>query len=104
MRNGDRAKPKNEGALNKRFSGMTESIGPMCHHIFLPLVRYPAFRSGRYQGIGHAGKNMPCPSSAMSSGRLFLDGLLASIARLRFTGIISLKRLPPRMKSFIIER
>jgi hypothetical protein len=33
----------------------------------------PAFRSGRCQGIGHAGKNMPCPSSAMSSGRLFLD-------------------------------
>jgi hypothetical protein len=29
----------------------------------------------------------------MSSGRLFLDGLLASIARLRFTGTISLKRL-----------
>jgi hypothetical protein len=26
----------------------------------------------------------------MSSGRLFLNGLLASIARLRFTGIISL--------------
>jgi hypothetical protein len=32
----------------------------------------------------------------MSSGRLFLDGLLASIARLRFTGIISLKPLPLR--------
>jgi hypothetical protein len=34
----------------------------------------------------------------MSSGRLFLDGLLASIARLRFTGIISLKLLPPQME------
>jgi len=33
----------------------------------------PAFRSGRCQGIGHAGKHMPFPSSAMSSGRLFLD-------------------------------
>src|SRR5437773_2229147 len=33
----------------------------------------PAFRSGRCQGIGQAGKNLPCPSSAMSSGRLFLD-------------------------------
>jgi hypothetical protein len=40
----------------------------------------------------------------MSSGRLFLDGLLASIARLRFTGIISLKRLPYRMEELIIER
>jgi hypothetical protein len=58
----------------------------------------PAFRSGRCQGIGHAGKHMPCPSSAMSSGRLFLDGLLASIARLRFTGITSLKSLPLRRK------
>jgi len=65
----------------------------MCPHLFLPLG-VPAFRSGRCQGIGHAGKHMPCPSSAMSSGRLFLDGLLASIARLRFTGIIRLKLLP----------
>jgi hypothetical protein len=40
----------------------------------------------------------------MSSGRLFLDGLLASIARLRFTGIISLNLLPFRGKEFIIER
>jgi hypothetical protein len=32
----------------------------------------------------------------MSSGRLFLGGLLASIARFRFTGIISLKLLPLR--------
>jgi hypothetical protein len=47
---------------------------------------------------------MPCPSFAMSSGRLFLNGLLASIARLRFTGKISLKLLPFRMESFIIER
>ena len=104
MKNGTEQKPKNEGALETRFSGMTESIGPICHHIALPLARYPASRSGRHQGIGHGGKNMPCPSSAMSSGRLFLDGLLASIARLRFTGIISLKRLPLRMESFIIER
>jgi hypothetical protein len=40
----------------------------------------------------------------MSSGRLFLDGSLDSVARLRFTGFISLKRLPPRLESFIIER
>jgi hypothetical protein len=39
----------------------------------------------------------------MSSGRLFLNGLLASSARLRFTGTISLKRLQQRMESFIIE-
>jgi hypothetical protein len=40
----------------------------------------------------------------MSPGRLFLDGLLASIARLRFTGIISLKLLPYRTEEFIIKR
>ena len=33
----------------------------------------PAFRSGRCQGIEQAGKHMLFPSSAMSSGRLFLD-------------------------------
>ena len=32
------------------------------------------------------GDHTPCSSSAMSSDRLFLGGLLASIARLRFTG------------------
>jgi hypothetical protein len=69
----------------------------MSSHLFNPGPR-PAFRSGRCQGIGHTGKHVPCPSSAMSSGRLFLDGLLASIARLRFTGIISLEPLPLRRK------
>jgi hypothetical protein len=87
------APTKCEGALGKRFQGMAESIGPMYRHIFLPPgpSRFP---SGGSRGIGHAGKNMSCPSSAMSSGRLFLDGALASVARLRFTGIISLKELP----------
>jgi hypothetical protein len=40
----------------------------------------------------------------MSSGRLFLNGLLASIARLRFTGIIRIKPLRQRTEAFIIER
>jgi hypothetical protein len=40
----------------------------------------------------------------MSSGRLFLNGLLASIARLRFTGTISLQGLPLQTEAFIIER
>jgi hypothetical protein len=51
-----------------------------------------------------AGRKHALPIVAMSSGRLFLSGLLASIARLRFTGIISLKLLPSRRKEFIIER
>jgi hypothetical protein len=76
----------------------------MCYHIFYPRAVVPAFRSGRYRGIGDAGKNVPCPSFAMSSGRLFLNGLLASIARLRFTDSTRLNLLPLRMESFIIER
>ena len=37
------------------------------------LGRGAAFRSVPGQAIGRAGKNTPFPSSAMSSGRLFLD-------------------------------
>jgi hypothetical protein len=40
----------------------------------------------------------------MSSGRLFLDGVLASIARLRVTSITSLNLLLHRLESFTIER
>ena len=93
---------KNEGAPRMRFlrnDGIYRS--DVSSHL-VNLGRGSASRSGPGQVIGHAGKNMPCPSSAMSSGRLFLDGALASVARLRFTGIISLKLLPPRMESFII--
>jgi hypothetical protein len=95
---------KREGALGMRFarhSGIYRS--DVSFLLFTPGA-CPAFRSGRCQGLGHTGKIMPCPSFAMSSGRLFLDGLLASIARLRFTGSISIKRLPHRMECFTIKR
>jgi hypothetical protein len=39
----------------------------------------------------------------MSSGRLFLDGLLASIARLRFTGIFRIILTRFRRARIIIE-
>jgi hypothetical protein len=94
---------KSEGALRMRFFRHAESIGPMCHYSFYPWP-VSRFRTGRRQGIGHAGKNMPCPSFAMSSGRLFLNGLHACIARLRFTGFIRLKRLPIQREAFIIEQ
>ena len=62
-----------EGALVKRISRQYgRNRFDVSSHL-LPLGRGSRFRSGRCQGIGHAGKNMPCPSSAMSSGRLFLD-------------------------------
>jgi hypothetical protein len=95
---------KNEGALRKRFfrhGGIYRS--DVSSLLFNPGP-CPAFRTGRRQVIGHAGKNMPCPSSAMSSGRLFLNGLVATIARLRFTGLIRIKLLPHRREAFIIER
>ena len=99
---------KNEGALRMRLGGMTESIGPM-------------WRQNQTQTLGtgpnclppvgpatqvkeRVGRTTLFSSSAMSSGRLFLDGLLASIARLRFTSIIRLKLLPLRMEIIIIER
>ena len=89
---------KNEGALRMRFLRHDGIYRSDVSSLLLTLGRGPASRSGRCQAIGRAGKNTPCPSSAMSSGRLFLDGLLASIARLRFTGIISIKLLPHRME------
>lgn len=95
---------KDEGALKTRFlrQGGIYRSDVSFHRV--NLGQSAAYRSGPSQAIGRAGRNTPCPSSAMSSGRLFLDGLLASIARFRFTGIISIKLLPPRMESFIIER
>jgi hypothetical protein len=45
-----------------------------------------------------------CPSSAMSSGRLFLGRLLASIAHLRFPGICELTMIAPGKKITTIER
>jgi hypothetical protein len=89
---------KNEGALAKRFlrhDGIYRS--DVSFPLFTPGA-CPAFRPGRCQGIGHTGKNMPCPSSAMSSVRLFLGGLLASIARFRFTGMIRIRLLLHRME------
>src|SRR5215212_8372416 len=53
---------------------MTESIVPMLSLLLFTPGACPAFRSGRCQGIGHTGKNMPSPSVQMSSGRLFLTG------------------------------
>ena len=87
---------KSEGALARRF---IRHDGIYRSDVSLLLVnpgRVPASRSGPGQAIERAGRNTLCPSSAMSSGRLFLGGLLASIARLRFTGMISIKLLPHR--------
>ena len=64
---------KNEGALKMRFlrhGGIYRSDVSL---LLVNLGRGAASRSGSGQAIGRAGKNTPSPSSAMSSGRLFLD-------------------------------
>ena len=82
---------KKSRALEKRFfrhGGIYRS------DVSLPLAnlgRGPAFRSGPGQAIGRAGCHTPCPSFAMSSGRLFLDGSVATVARLRFADQSTIK-------------
>src|SRR6266849_991677 len=67
-----------EGPQPLRFSGMTESIGPMWsenqNHLNLGArCRLPLI-GPRTPVQGRDGRNCaPCSSSAMSSGRLFLD-------------------------------
>ena len=64
---------KKEGALRMRFLRHDGIYRSDVSFLLFNPGPCPAFRSGRCQGIGHAGRNTPCPSSAMSSGRLFLD-------------------------------
>ena len=93
MRKQSSTETKNEGALGKR---LIRHVGIFRSDVSLLLVNLgqsAAVRSVPGQVIGRAGRNTPCPSFAMSSGRLFLDGVLASIARLRFTGSTRLKPL-----------
>jgi hypothetical protein len=96
---------KNEGALKTRFSQAWRNLSVRC--VITACKPGPGYRFPVGSGPGYRTrrkKHALPTSSAMSSGRLFLDGVLASIARLRFTGILSIKPLPPRMESFIIER
>ncbi len=76
-------KTKNEGALGKRFIRHRGIYRPDVLLLLVNLAQSATVRSDPGQAIGRAGRNMPCPSFAMSSGRLFLVGVLASIARLR---------------------
>ena|SRR6516164_301813 len=69
-----------------------------------PPLASTAGPTGPAQAIGRAGRNAPCPSSAMSSGRLFLGGLLASRARFRFTDTARINLLLHPAKANIIER
>jgi len=73
--------------------------------LLVNLDRDTASRSsGPGQALERARRSTLCPSFAISSGRLFLNGLLASMARFCFTDTASIKLLPNREKGFIIER
>src|ERR1700733_5002219 len=76
-------------ALRLRFQGMTESIAPMCSPN-ANLARIYRIPVGSGPDPEARRKETRLPIVAMSSDRLFLNGLLASIARLRFTGIRNL--------------
>ncbi len=94
-----RAGSKNEGTLGKRFLRYRGIYRSDVSLLLVNLGQSAAIRSVPGQAIGRAGRNTPAPSSAMSSGRLFLDGMLASRARLRFTGTTRFKPLPPLTES-----
>jgi hypothetical protein len=95
---------KKRGRPQKAFFKAWRNLSADVSSHLVNLGRGTAFRSVPGQAIVRAGRKHALPIVAMSSGRLFLNGLLASIARLRFTSIIRLKRLPARMESFTIER
>jgi hypothetical protein len=73
--------PRIEGIPRMRFSGMTESIGPMCSQNQNQNQNHANLRAGyrlplvgpRARVKGRDGRTAPYPSSTMSSGRLFLD-------------------------------
>jgi hypothetical protein len=87
-------------ALRLRFQGMTESIAPMCSTLNANLARICRIPVGSGPDREARRKETRLPIVAMSSGRLFLNGLLASIARLRFTGTtqFNMQFLNPRQK------
>ena len=78
--------------LMLRFQGMAESIAPMCSLLLTNLARIYRIPVGSGPGPKARRKETRLLIVATSSGRLFLNGLLASIARLRFTGTRNLTR------------
>ena len=69
-----------------RFQGMAESVAPMCSTLLTNLARIYRVPVGSGPGPKARRKETRLLIVATSSDRLFLNGLLASIARLRFTG------------------
>jgi len=95
---------KREGALE----AFAQACGRDRTDVWLLLVNLdeapPPVGRSPIQAIGRDRRSTPFPSSTIRSGRLFLGGLLASIARLRFADNASIKLLPDRKEAFIIGR
>ena len=92
-------------APSKAFSKACGSYRSDVSLLLVNLDRDTASRSsGPSQAVERARRSTLCPSSPISSGRLFLSGVLASIAHFRFTDTVSIKLLPNRKEGFIIER
>jgi hypothetical protein len=64
--------PKIQKTSGRRFLRQAESIAPMCSANPRPECRLPLV-GPRSSVKEHDGRSAPCPSSAMSSDRLFLD-------------------------------
>jgi hypothetical protein len=77
-------------ALRLRFQGMTESIAPMCSTLDANLARIYRIPVGSGPDHEARRKETRLLIVATSSGRLFLNGLVATRARLRFARIRNL--------------
>ena len=89
-----------------RFQGMTESIAPMCSTLLANLARLTAFRSGPDQVMKRAGRKHAYSSSRRVPAGYSSIGLVATRARLRFTGIRNLTCTfqKPRQKGTFLLR
>jgi len=64
---------KSEGALRRLFRHLGIYRSDVSFLLVNPVQLPPPVGRPRYRAIARDGRSTPCPSSAMSSGRLFLD-------------------------------
>src|SRR3984885_1357427 len=88
---------KTEGALARRFLRHAGIYRSDVSLLLVNLGRSAASRSVPSQAIGRAGRNTPCPSSTMSSGRLFLDGIAVGTNARNRAGTVTLDSVLPEV-------
>jgi hypothetical protein len=64
---------RNAGALRRLFRHVRIYRSDVSFVVINPVQLPPPVGRPRYRAIARDGRSTPCPSSAMSSGRLFLD-------------------------------